>query len=93
MPKVVMPAPPHARTAREALAGHKHMSVVSRIPQMPQYPPHPPEGYFSDSRPPPSASQYETPQYPSGKKAEYLLFILYDVYVFVSFYSVIYVIL
>ncbi|XP_036442010.1 roquin-1a isoform X1 [Colossoma macropomum] len=71
MPKVVMPAPPHPRVTRESLASHKHMSAVSRIPQIPQYPPHQPEGYYSESRPPPSASQYESSQYPTGNTYTY----------------------
>ncbi|KAL7855228.1 hypothetical protein SRHO_G00174180 [Serrasalmus rhombeus] len=71
MPKVVMPAPPHPRVTRESLASHKHISAVSRIQQIPQYPPHQPEGYYSESRPHPSASQYESSQYPTGNTYTY----------------------
>lgn len=45
--------------------------VVPRGPQM--YPQQQqPEMYYSDSRPPPSASQYEPSQYPQGEAAQRL---------------------
>ncbi|XP_007240175.3 roquin-1a isoform X1 [Astyanax mexicanus] len=71
MPKVMLPAPPHPRGSRESLASHKHLSTASRIAQIPQYPPHQLEGYYSDSRPPHSASQYEPSQYPAGNSYNY----------------------
>ncbi|XP_026861261.2 roquin-1a isoform X3 [Electrophorus electricus] len=71
MPKVVMPAPSHPRVARESLAGHKHTSIVPRVPQMPQYPPAQSEPYYPESRAPPAASQYESSHYPTGHAYPY----------------------
>ncbi|XP_072516411.1 roquin-1a isoform X2 [Salminus brasiliensis] len=71
MPKVMLPVPPHSRGSRESLASHKHLSAASRIAQIPQYPPHQLEGYYPESRPPPSASQYESSQYPAGNSYTY----------------------
>ncbi|KAL7386316.1 hypothetical protein ABVT39_006507 [Epinephelus coioides] len=63
-----MPLPPHAmahpRMPVDHLSGVKHMPVVARgSPVYPQ--PQLPEMCY-DTRPPPSASQYEPPQYPTG---------------------------
>uniref|UniRef100_A0AAQ5Y6X7 RING-type E3 ubiquitin transferase n=1 Tax=Amphiprion ocellaris TaxID=80972 RepID=A0AAQ5Y6X7_AMPOC len=68
VPKPGMPLPPHAmahpRIAADHLSGVKHMPVVARgSPVYPQ--PQLPEMCY-DTRPPPSASQYEPPQYPTG---------------------------
>ncbi|KAM3866472.1 roquin-1 [Diretmus argenteus] len=65
-----MPLPPHAmghpRMPADHLSGVKQMPVVPRgspmYPQQQQLP----EMYYSDTRPPPSASQYEPSQYPTG---------------------------
>lgn len=66
-----MPLPPHAmahpRMPADHLSAVKQMPVVPRgspvYPQQQQLP----EMYYSDSRPPPSASQYEPSQYPTGE--------------------------
>ncbi|XP_026168674.1 roquin-1 isoform X2 [Mastacembelus armatus] len=68
VPKPGMPLPPHAtahpRMPADHLTGVKHMPVVPRgSPVYPQ--PQLPELCY-DTRPPPSASQYEPPQYPTG---------------------------
>lgn len=68
VPKPGMPLPPHAmahpRMPTDHLSGVKHMPVVARgSPVYPQ--PQLPEMCY-DTRPPPSASQYEPPQYPTG---------------------------
>ncbi|XP_062868694.1 roquin-1a isoform X2 [Trichomycterus rosablanca] len=70
MPKVGMPVLSHPRVTRESLTGHK-MSAASRVSQIPPYPPHQPDAYYSDSRVPASASQYESPQYPAGNSYTY----------------------
>lgn len=64
-----MTLPPHAiahpRMPADHLSGVKHMPVVPRgSPVYPQ--PQLPEMCY-DTRPPPSASQYEPSQYPTGK--------------------------
>ncbi|GAA6228285.1 roquin-1 isoform X5 [Lates japonicus] len=68
VPKPGMPLPPHAmahpRMPADHLSGVKHMPVVPRSSTV--YPqPQLPEMCY-DTRPPPSASQYEPPQYPTG---------------------------
>lgn len=70
MPKPGMPLPPHAmahpRMPADHLSGVKHMpSVVRGSPVYPQQ--QLPEMFYSETRPPPSASQYEPSQYPPGK--------------------------
>ncbi|XP_071781210.2 roquin-1 isoform X1 [Centroberyx gerrardi] len=70
VPKPGMPLPPHAmahpRMPADHLSGVKQMSVVTRgspvYPQQQQLP----EMYYPSPRPPPSASQYEPSQYPTG---------------------------
>ncbi|KAK2822370.1 hypothetical protein Q5P01_022435 [Channa striata] len=67
-PKPGMPLPPHAlahpRMPADHLSGVKHMPVVPRgSPVYPQ--PQLPEICY-DARPPPSASQYDPPQYTTG---------------------------
>ncbi|XP_076000728.1 roquin-1 isoform X2 [Genypterus blacodes] len=70
LPKPGMPLPPHAmahpRMPTDHLSAVKQMPVVPRgspvYPQQQQLP----EMYYSESRPPPSASQYEPSQYPTG---------------------------
>lgn len=70
LPKPGMPLPPHAiahpRMPTDHLSGVKQMPTVPRgspmYPQQQQLP----EMYYSDTRPPPSASQYEPSQYPTG---------------------------
>uniref|UniRef100_G3PL20 RING-type E3 ubiquitin transferase n=1 Tax=Gasterosteus aculeatus aculeatus TaxID=481459 RepID=G3PL20_GASAC len=67
LPKPGMPphAMAHSRMPVDHLSGVKHMPVVARgSPVYPQAP-HPEMCY--DSRPPPSASQYDPPQYPTGR--------------------------
>ncbi|KAM9789178.1 roquin-1 [Neosynchiropus ocellatus] len=69
VPKPGMPLPPHAmahpRLPADHLPGMKQISVVARgSPVYPQ--PQLSEMFYSDSRPPPSASQYEASQYPPG---------------------------
>ncbi|XP_061652440.1 roquin-1 isoform X1 [Phyllopteryx taeniolatus] len=69
MAKTGMPMPPHAmahpRMAPDHLSGVKQMPVVAR--GSPVYPQQQlPEMFYSDTRPPPSASQYEPSQYPPG---------------------------
>ncbi|XP_066503295.1 roquin-1a isoform X2 [Hoplias malabaricus] len=71
MSKVGMPAPPLPRGTRESLTSHKHTTSLSRIAPIPQYPPHQPEGYYSEQRLLPSASQYESSQYPPGNSYTY----------------------
>ncbi|XP_053369840.1 roquin-1a isoform X2 [Clarias gariepinus] len=70
IPKVSMPSTSHPRVSREGLAGHP-LSAVSRVSRIPQYPPHQPEAYYSESRVPPSASQYDASQYPTGNSYPY----------------------
>ncbi|XP_054479702.1 roquin-1 isoform X3 [Anoplopoma fimbria] len=66
--KTGMPLPPHAMDHRrmpvDHLSGVKHMPVVAR--GSPVYPQAPLPEICYDARPPPSASQYEPPQYPTG---------------------------
>ncbi|KAI5101144.1 roquin-1, partial [Silurus meridionalis] len=69
IPKV-MSSVTHSRMQRENLAG-RAMSAVSRVPQMPLYSPHPHEAYYSESRVPPPASQFESSQYPTGSSYAY----------------------
>ncbi|XP_078119868.1 roquin-1 isoform X3 [Sander vitreus] len=68
LPKPGMPLPPHAmahqRMPVDHLSGVKHMPVVARGSPVYTQPPHPEMCY--DTRPPPSASQYDPPQYPTG---------------------------
>ncbi|XP_034039596.1 roquin-1b [Thalassophryne amazonica] len=68
VPKSGMPLPPHpmahTRIPADHLSGVKQMPVVPR--GSPIYPQQLPEMYYSDTRPPPSASQYEPSQYPTG---------------------------
>ncbi|XP_039671345.1 roquin-1 isoform X3 [Perca fluviatilis] len=68
LPKPGMPLPPHAmahqRMSVDHLSGVKHMPVVARGSPVYTQPPHPEMCY--DTRPPPSASQYDPPQYPTG---------------------------
>uniref|UniRef100_A0A3Q3K5U8 RING-type E3 ubiquitin transferase n=1 Tax=Monopterus albus TaxID=43700 RepID=A0A3Q3K5U8_MONAL len=68
VPKPGMPLPPHAiahpRMPADHLSGVKHMPVVPR--GSPVYPPPQLSEMCYDTRPPPSASQYEPPQYPTG---------------------------
>lgn len=68
MPKPGMPMPPHAmghpRMPVDHLGGVKHMPVVAR--GSPVYPQPPLPEMCYDSRPPPSASQYDPPQYSTG---------------------------
>uniref|UniRef100_A0A3Q3DW86 RING-type E3 ubiquitin transferase n=1 Tax=Hippocampus comes TaxID=109280 RepID=A0A3Q3DW86_HIPCM len=68
VPKTGIPLPPHAlahpRMAPEHLSGVKQMPVARGSPVYPQQ--QLPEMFYSDTRPPPSASQYEPPQYPPG---------------------------
>ncbi|XP_047666246.1 roquin-1a isoform X2 [Tachysurus fulvidraco] len=68
-PKVVMTSS-HPKVQRDSLAGHT-LSAVSRVAQIQQYPPHQPEAYYPESRVPPPASQYESPQYPTGNSYAY----------------------
>ncbi|XP_028328053.1 roquin-1 isoform X2 [Gouania willdenowi] len=68
VPKPGMPLPPHAmahpRMPTDHLSGVKHMSVVPR--GSPVYPQPQLTEMCYDTRPPPSASQYDHPQYPTG---------------------------
>uniref|UniRef100_A0A8C5DVZ0 RING-type E3 ubiquitin transferase n=1 Tax=Gouania willdenowi TaxID=441366 RepID=A0A8C5DVZ0_GOUWI len=68
LPKPGMPLPPHAmahpRMPTDHLSGVKHMSVVPR--GSPVYPQPQLTEMCYDTRPPPSASQYDHPQYPTG---------------------------
>ncbi|XP_049604225.1 roquin-1 [Syngnathus scovelli] len=68
MPKTGMPLPPHAlahpRMPSDHLSGVKQMPVARGSPMYPQQ--QLPEMFYSDTRPPPSASQYEPSQYPPG---------------------------
>ncbi|XP_077411924.1 roquin-1 [Vanacampus margaritifer] len=68
VPKTGMPLPPHAmahpRMAPEHLSGVKQMPVARGSPVYPQQ--QLPEMFYSDTRPPPSASQYEPSQYAPG---------------------------
>ncbi|XP_057712753.1 roquin-1 isoform X1 [Corythoichthys intestinalis] len=69
VPKTGMPLPPHAmvhpRLPPDHLSGVKQMPVVARgspVYSQQQLP----EMFYSDTRPPPSASQYEPSQYQPG---------------------------
>uniref|UniRef100_A0A665TP13 RING-type E3 ubiquitin transferase n=1 Tax=Echeneis naucrates TaxID=173247 RepID=A0A665TP13_ECHNA len=68
VPKPGMPLPPHAmghpRMPADHLSGVKHMPVVPR--SSPVYPQPQLTEMCYDTRPPPSASQYEHPQYATG---------------------------
>ncbi|XP_071346508.1 roquin-1 isoform X1 [Trachinotus anak] len=68
VPKPGMPVPPHAmahpRMSADHLSGVKHMPVVPR--SSPVYPQQQLPEMCYDTRPPPSASQYEPPQYATG---------------------------
>ncbi|KAJ3595434.1 hypothetical protein NHX12_004738 [Muraenolepis orangiensis] len=69
MGKSGMSLPPHAlghgRLPADHLSGVKQMPVVPR--GSPMYPPQQqPEMYYPEARPPPSSSQYEPSQYPTG---------------------------
>ncbi|XP_034468938.1 roquin-1b isoform X1 [Hippoglossus hippoglossus] len=67
-PKPCMPLPPHvmshSRMPADHLSGVKHMPVVPR--SSPVYSQQQVPEMCYDSRPPPSASQYDPPQYPTG---------------------------
>ncbi|XP_021468683.2 roquin-1 [Oncorhynchus mykiss] len=69
-PKQGYPQPPHAMGYSRGPGDHMSMpkqmpsGVVPRGPQM--YPQQLPEMYYSDSRHPPSSSQYDPSQYPQG---------------------------
>jgi len=69
LPKPGMPLPPHvmahSRMPVDHLSGVKHMPVVAR--GSPAYPQAPLPEMCYDTRPPPSASQYDPPQYPTGR--------------------------
>ncbi|KAM4605780.1 roquin-1 isoform 1-T1 [Polymixia lowei] len=66
VPKPGMPLPlhgmAHPRMPADHISGVKQMPVVPRGYPQQQLP----EVYYSDPRPPPSASQYEPSQYPTG---------------------------
>uniref|UniRef100_A0A667WCY0 RING-type E3 ubiquitin transferase n=1 Tax=Myripristis murdjan TaxID=586833 RepID=A0A667WCY0_9TELE len=70
LPKSGMPLPPHAmahpRMPGDHLPGVKQMSVLPRGSPMYSQQQQLPEMYYPDTRPPPSASQYEPSQYPAG---------------------------
>ncbi|XP_061093400.1 roquin-1a isoform X2 [Conger conger] len=67
----VMAMNPHglSHPRMESLSMHKQLPVVPRGPQM--YPQQQPEMFYQESRPPASASQYETSQYPAGNPYPY----------------------
>uniref|UniRef100_A0A7N6B7V4 RING-type E3 ubiquitin transferase n=1 Tax=Anabas testudineus TaxID=64144 RepID=A0A7N6B7V4_ANATE len=73
VPKPGMTLPPHAiahpRMPADHLSGVKHMPVVPRGSQV--YPQSQLAEMCYDTRPPPSASQYEPSQYPTGKGYPY----------------------
>jgi len=78
MGKPGMSLPPHAlahpRLPADHLSGVKQMPVGPR--GSPMYPPQQqqlPEMYYPDTRAPPSASQYEPSQYPTGSTSRTLV--------------------
>lgn len=65
VPKPGMPLPPHAMAHPRMPADHKHLPVVARGSAV--YPQPQLTEMCYDPRLPPSASQYEPPQYSTGE--------------------------